>query len=130
MKSSDILSIANNMLVWTGVILAGVTIVLTLFSVFMMFYFRKGSKKTIKQAIDKILNQISKDSKIRNELISKILSDDKILKAIIKTKEFKEQLDLAILDQKNLIDNIEIDNEDKGNLKEIDVIIDNEKNLK
>lgn len=126
---NNTISLANTFLVFGALIVAAITIGITV-------YFNYKAKDDINNAINNILLKISKDSNIQNKLISDILKNDELLKKIIRLPDFKEQLDLAVADQMSLTKTSdtfeytnlsEYENEDK--LKDIDVIIDKEVNL-
>lgn len=143
---AEVISLANTMLVWATGIVAVTAIVIAAATIGITIFFNFKNKANIKKATDKILEQISKDSNIRNKLVEKILSDDIVLKTLVKLPEFKEQLDLSIsnhilliksyednnqnIKNKSLFNNESLDNIEKEILKKIDNIIDKIDKLK
>lgn len=133
LSNSDIISMANHTISLANTFLVFGALIVAVITIGITVYFNKKAKEDINNAINNILLEISKDSNIQNKLISDILKNDELLKKIIGLSEFKVQLDLAVSDQISLIKTsdkyeyanmTECENEDK--LKDIDVIIDKE----
>lgn len=72
---NNTISLANTFLVFGALILAAITIGITV-------YFNYKAKNDINNAINNILLKISKDSNIQNKLISDILKNDELLKKL------------------------------------------------
>lgn len=135
LSNSDIISMVNNTISLANTFLVFGALIVAVITIGITVYFNHKAKDDINNAINNILLKISKDSNIQNKLISDILKNDELLKKIIILPEFKEQLDLAVADQRSLyktsdseyLNMAECENEDK--LKDIDDIIDKEVNL-
>lgn len=122
------ISTANNLLVGIGIMVALVTIIVSVFIT-----------RQRKELANEILNKIAADKQtqnnLTNKLITNILDNKDILKSIVKLQEFKEQLDIAVSDQMELRNNLKkenienLDESDKKDLEEMDIKIDDEKNL-
>lgn len=78
---SSYLSYANTMLVFAGIIIAVITIVLTL-------YYNQDKKKLIEKATHNILCKIADDEQMRNDFVSKIVENEKF------KQEFKQMMDI------------------------------------
>jgi hypothetical protein len=136
LSNSDIISMVNNTISLANTFLVFGALIVAVITIGITVYFNHKAKDDINNAINNILLEISKDSNIQNKLISDILKNDELLKKIVGLQDFKEQLNLAVADQILLIKTYntfeytnlsEYENEDK--LKDIDVIIDKEVNL-
>lgn len=135
LSNSDIISMVNNTISLANTFLVFGALIVAVITIGITVYFNHKAKDDINNAINNILLEISKDSNIQNKLISDILKNDELLKKIVGLQDFKEQLNLAVADQISLyktsdseyLNMAECENEDK--LKDIDVIIDKEVNL-
>lgn len=85
-------TLANTFLVWGALFIAVATIGITI-------YFNREKKKDIDNAISEVLQKISDDDKIKDELIRCILSNDDF------KQNLKAMIDIAARDQ------IDLDNE-------------------
>ena len=122
------ISTANNLFVGIGIMVALATIIVSVFIT-----------RQRKELANEILNKIAADKQTQNDLTNKlianILDNKDILKSIVKLQEFKEQLDIAVSDQMELRNNLKkenienLDESDKKDLEEMDIKIDDEKNL-
>lgn len=135
LSNSDIISMVNNTISLANTFLVFGALIVAVITIGITVYFNHKAKDDINNAINNILLEISKDSNIQNKLISDILKNDELLKKIVGLQDFKEQLNLAVADQISLyktsdseyLNMAECENEDK--LKDIDDIIDKEVNL-
>lgn len=137
-------SAINTYLVFTGVLIAAIALISALAGIWLSYKFKQEKKNLIKEAKDELLSEIARDNNVRNALVNKILSDKQLLKEIILLKEFREQLDECVADHIDILNEYEgvsyeplfdfdvpeSNYDDEAFLKEIDITIDNEANLK
>lgn len=134
-------SVLNTFFVVVSIVLAAIAVGIMLFGYWLGHKFNKEKIEAIKEAKTAFLAELAKNSDIKNELINHILKNKDFSKTLINLPEFKEKLDICVADQAELLLSQGLctkyvnkpeapDSEDKDVLKNIDIKIDNEKNLK
>ncbi|MBR6612418.1 MAG: hypothetical protein IKK93_09325, partial [Campylobacter sp.] len=96
LSNSDIISMVNNTISLANTFLVFGALIVAVITIGITVYFNHKAKDDINNAINNILLEISKDSNIQNKLISDILKNDELLKKIVGLQDFKEQLNLAV----------------------------------
>ena len=96
---SSYMSYANLIIVMVALIVAAVTIVLTI-------YYNRDKKRLIEEATHNILNKIADDEQMRNDFINKIL-ENKSFK-----QEFERMVDIHIGNKMGIADK----NQEKSNI--------------
>lgn len=142
MDNSYILDIANTTLANAGIAIStannlfvGIGIMVALATIIVSVFITRQRKELANEILNKIANDKQMQKDLTNKLITNILDNKDILKSIVKLQEFKEQLDIAVSDQMELRNNLKkenienLDESDKKDLEEMDIKIDDEKNL-